>query len=75
MEPMLVEFDRVFTINFGKVQKGSVIVFRQNGRYLIKRVKELKGEDIIANSDNKKLAKREYKVRRTDVIGRVFLKY
>ncbi len=75
MEPMFGEFERVLTINFGKLQKGSVVVFRQDGRYLIKRVMAIKGERIILASDNRRLAKRQYEVNKSDIIGRVFLKY
>lgn len=83
MEPSFCEFDRVFTYNWGKVQKGSVVVFKRNGEYLIKRVKEflrsdsgqVKSDIIVAVSDNRIAAKTEYKVKPTDIIGRVFLKY
>ncbi|KKR78376.1 MAG: hypothetical protein UU23_C0001G0140 [Candidatus Curtissbacteria bacterium GW2011_GWA1_40_9] len=75
MEPMFVEFDRVLTINYGTIQKGSIIVFRQGANYLIKRVKDVGGDNIIAVSDNKILATKQYTVKRVDVIGRVFLKY
>ena len=75
MEPGFREFDRVFTYNWGKIQKGSVVVFGQDSRYLIKRVKELGSGGVVAVSDNTKLAKREYKVKSANIIGRVFLKY
>ena len=75
MEPMFGEFDRVFTVNFGKLQKGSVVVFKHDGKYLIKRVKALENGCAVLSADNKKLSKAEYKVRCTDIIGRVILKY
>lgn len=75
MEPVFREFDRVFTVNFGKIMKGSVIVFKEDGRYLIKRVKELKGDKFIVEADNKKLAKKTWNLTKSQIIGRVFLKY
>ena len=75
MEPAFVEPDRVLTYNWGPIIKGSVIVFKEEGKYLIKRVKELKKDHTTAVSDNKKLANKEYRVKINDVIGRVFLKY
>ncbi len=75
MEPIFREFDRVITYNWGKIQKGSVVVFKQDSQFLIKRVKELESDSCVAVSDNKKLAKREYKVKLADIIGRAILKY
>lgn len=75
MEPTFCEFDRVFTYNWGKIQKGSVVVFKRKGEYLIKRVKELKGGSVVAVSDNRAVAKKVYAVKLADVVGRVFLKY
>lgn len=75
MEPAFGEYDRVLTYNLGPVELGSVIVFRDADKLLIKRIKSIKGENIVAVSDNKKLAKKEYKIAKKDIIGRVFLKY
>ncbi len=75
MEPGFCEFDRVFTVNFGEIKKGSVIVFKSGREYFIKRVKDLKSDGVVAVSDNKALAKKVYEVKRVDIIGRVFLKY
>lgn len=75
MESAFCEFDRVLTYNWGPIEKGSVIVFSGTDKLLIKRIKSIKGENIIAVSDNKKLAKKEYKIQKKDIIGRVFLKY
>lgn len=75
MEPAFRSGERVLTYNYGNIQKGSVVVFMYEGKYLIKRVKVLKSDSLVVWSDNKKLAKREYKVEKVDMIGRVFLKY
>lgn len=75
MEPTFREFDRVFAVNFGKIEKGSVIVFKKSGYFFIKRVKELKSDSVVAVSDNKALAKKVYEVKLADIAGRVFLKY
>lgn len=75
MEPAFCEFDRVLTYNWGQIEKGSVVVFCDNDRFLIKRVKELKPDFAVAASDNKKRAKKEYRIDKKAIIGRVFLKY
>lgn len=75
MEPAFVELDRVLTYNLGPIIKGSVVVFKLENKLFIKRVKELKNDHVVAASDNKKLAKKEYTVKLKDIIGRVFLKY
>ena len=75
MEPGFCEFDRVFTYNWGKIQKGSVVVFRKDSQYLIKRVKDLDSDSCVAVSDNKKLAKQKYRVKLVEIIGRAILKY
>lgn len=74
MEPAFRELDHVFAYNWGKLQKGSVVVANVGGIVMIKRVKSL-GKKITLHSDNKKLAKRDYEVAAQDIIGRVFLKY
>ncbi len=75
MEPVFREFDRVITFNWGKIQKGSVVVFKGDSNHLIKRVSKLNGEKVTTVSDNKSLAKKVYELKRSDVVGRVFLKY
>lgn len=83
MEPAFCEGDRVLTYNFGKVMVGSVVVFKFGEIKLIKRVREslrsnsgqVKSDYIIVVSDNKKLAKKEFRVEKKDIIGRVVLRY
>ena len=75
MEPSFLSGNHVLTYNFSEIKPGSVIVFKYKNKYLIKRVKELKAGSIIAFSDNKKLARSVYKINKSDLIGRVFLKY
>lgn len=74
MAPMFRELDRVLTYNYGKLQKGSVVIANVDGMIMLKRVKSI-GKKVVLHSDNKKLAKREYEVKPEDIIGRVFLKY
>lgn len=74
MEPGFGDFDRVLTYNWGKLQKGSVVTAEVGGMVMLKRVKFV-GKKIVLHSDNKKLAKREYEVEPSAIIGRVFLKY
>ena len=75
MLPAFRPGEKVLSYNWGTIQKGSVVVFRYEGEYLIKRVKELKNDSLVVWSDNKKLAKREYEIKKKDIVGRVFLKY
>lgn len=74
MEPAFCDKDRVLTLNYAKLQKGSVVTANVNGTVMLKRVKSL-GKKIVLHSDNKSVAKREYEVAPDDIIGRVFLKY
>lgn len=74
MEPAFCDKDRVLTLNYAKVQKGSVVTANVGGTVMLKRVKSI-GKKIVLHSDNKRLAKREYEVAHEDIIGRVFLKY
>lgn len=75
MEPAFCGGDRVITYNFGKIRQGAVVVFKYGEMYLIKRVRELESDSLTLDSDNKKLAKKEYKIDKKDIIGRVVLRY
>ncbi len=75
MMPNFLANDHVLVLRTNKLQKGSVIVFEYTGKFLIKRVKKINAGAVIAVSDNKKLAKREYMVPLNKIVGRVFLKY
>lgn len=75
MEPMFRQNDNVLTVNWGKIIKGSVVVFKEDDIYIIKRVKHLKGDRLIIGADNKKLAKKEWNLGQDEIVGRVFLKY
>lgn len=75
MEPSYREGDHVLTVNFGKVGVGDVAVFEDEGKYLIKRVREIESKRVIADADNKTLAKKIWKFDKGKVIGKVILKY
>jgi len=75
MEPAFREFDRVLTYNWGKLRKGSVVVFLWRSSYLIKRVARLNGDLIYVEGDNKAKSSELGPVKYSDIVGRVFLKY
>ncbi len=75
MEPAFYDNDRVITFNFGNIKTGSVVVFKLGELKLIKRVRKLESDSLLAISDNKKFAKKEFRVEKKDIIGRVVLRY
>lgn len=75
MEPTFYEFDRVFTYNWGKIQKGSVVVFGQKSEFFIKRVIKINGDLVYVNGDNKARSSRIGPIKTNDIVGRVCLKY
>jgi phage repressor protein C with HTH and peptisase S24 domain len=75
MEPVFSEFDRVLTYNWGAVQKGSVIVFRQKSDYFIKRIVKISGGLVYVSGDNKAKSSKIGPIKVNDIVGRAFLKY
>lgn len=60
MEPKLKEGDYVITISyiFSKPKIDDIIVFRQNEKYIIKRIKKISNVGYFVEGDNKKLSKK-----------------
>lgn len=75
MEPAFREFDRVFTYNWGKIKKGSVVVFGQKINFFIKRVDKISGDFVYVSGDNKAKSSKIGPIKTEDIIGRVFMKY
>ncbi len=75
MEPAFVEFDRVLTYNWSTLRKGSVVVFKYEGKVYIKRVDKIADDKIYVSGDNKKKSSKVEPIGFDKVIGRVFLKY
>ena len=79
MMPALKPGDHVLTFNWGKYRKNDLIVFKRNeaakGQYYLKRVDNVKGDQVMASAENKKISTRVYKVNRGQIVGKVILKY
>lgn len=75
MEPSFGEFDRVLTYNWSLLKRRSVIVFKWEGKVLIKRIDKIEKGKIFVSGDNKKLSSKVGPISFDEVIGRVFLKY
>ena len=54
MEPAFYDGDHVLTFNWVKPHKGDVVVFNDEGRNLIKRVKKIKDGKFFVRGDNRK---------------------
>lgn len=75
MIPSYFPGDRVLTFNWKTPKKNNVIVFKGDGRFLIKRVKRIDGENFICRGDNRIYSKTYYKVEPECIRGKVILKY
>ena len=79
MMPAFKSGDHVLTFNWGKYRKNDLIVFKRNeaakGQYYLKRVDNVKGDQVMASAENKKISTRVYKVNRGQIVGKVILKY
>lgn len=75
MEPGFCEYDRVFTYNWGKIQKGSVVVVGQRSNYFIKRVDKIDGNLVYISGDNKAKSSKIGPIKMSDIVGRVVIKY
>lgn len=75
MLPAFRPNDRVLTYNWGKIQKGSVIVFKNKDKIYIKRVGKIVDDKIHVFGDNKKLSSKLEPVSFDRLIGRIFIKY
>lgn len=75
MIPAFRPNERVLTYNWGTIQKGSVIVFKNKEKIYIKRVDKIVDGKIHVFGDNKKLSSKVEPVSFDRLIGRVFIKY
>jgi len=75
MEPAFFEGDHVLTFNWVSSKKRDVVVFSQNNNYFLKRVERLRGDLIWVLGDNREMSSRLASIKKTQVIGRVVLKY
>ena len=79
MMPAFKPGDHVLTFNWGKYRKNDLIVFKRNeaakGQYYLKRVDNVKGDQVMASAENKKQSIRIYKLSVKQIVGKVILKY
>ncbi len=75
MMPAFRPLERVLTYNWGSLQKGSVVVFKNKEKIFIKRVVKIDKGKIYVSGDNKKLSSKVEPFTLDKLIGRVFLKY
>lgn len=75
MEPAYCEGDHILASTFGKLRRGSAVIFKKENKYLIKRIKSLTENSVILEADNKMLAKKVWEIKRDEIVGKVILKY
>lgn len=75
MLPVYKPGDRVLTFNWGPVNAGDVVVFRENKTNYIKRVDSTRGGFVYLSSDNRGKATKIWKIAKRQIVGLVLLKY
>lgn len=75
MFPAFRPGDRVLVLNWGKLRVGDAVVFKNKGKYYIKRVKKIEGKKVFVEGDNKAKSAKMFPIFTSDVVGRVVLKY
>jgi phage repressor protein C with HTH and peptisase S24 domain len=75
MIPAFNPRERVITYNWSTFKPGSVIVFNNGTKVLVKRIDKIDGNKVYVSGDNKKLSAKVGPISFEDIIGRVFIKY
>lgn len=75
MLPGFCPNDRVLTFNWFFPKNGDVIIFKNQGKYLIKRIVKIKKSKIYAAGDNRGASVKLRPVKIGNVVGKVILKY
>ena len=75
MEPAFYDGDHVLTFNWIRPKAGDAIVFRKNGKNLIKRVEKIKDGKIFIKGDNRRFSSEMGPIESSQMIGKVILKY
>ena len=75
MEPAFYDGDHVLTFNWIKPHKDDVVVFNDEGKNLIKRVKKIKDGKFFIRGDNQKYSSKVGPIEPSLIIGKVILKY
>lgn len=63
------------TFNWGKIGKSDVVIFKDLGRFYLKRVESVNGRHVYLESDNKRASSKVWQVFWENIIGRVIFKY
>jgi SOS-response transcriptional repressor LexA len=78
MLPAYIPGDHVLTFNWVRIKVGDVIVFKIQDRHsvsFLKRVDKIIGEEIYLSGDNKKESSQVKPIKKSQIIGKVILKY
>jgi len=75
MEPAFLEGDHVVTFNWTEPHTGDAVVFRSNGKNLIKRIATIKSGKIYVKGDNRKFSLKIGPVKSDQIVGKVIAKY
>lgn len=76
MLPLYKPGDHVLTFNWGKFEKGDVVVFRLKSlNYYIKRIETIDGDVFHLSGDNHGESANVLPVAKGQIVGRVILKY
>ena len=75
MESAFYNGDHILTFNWIRPKAGDAIVFRKNGKNLIKRVEKIKDGKIFVKGDNRRFSSEMGPIESSQMIGKVILKY
>ena len=78
MSPHLKPGDIVIILKSKNIENNNVVVVNQTGDYFVKRIKEIKGDKVFLEGDNKKesIDSRKFGwVDKEDIIGKIVYKF
>jgi len=75
MEPTIKQGSRVlvwqWAYAFKEPKIGEIVIFRKEGEFWVKRIKEITGDRVEVEGDNKSDSKEAGLVNKKDIIGKV----
>lgn len=75
MEPNFYEGDYVLTFNWATPRVNDAIVFKKGQNFNFKRVTKIAGSLFYVSGDNVKMSSKFGPVKKSQIIGKVVLKY
>ncbi len=75
MEPNFYEGDHVLTLNWIKPKVNDVVVFKNEGNFYLKRITKIKRDLFYVGGDNLKRSSRFGVIKKSQIIGKVVMKY